>query len=230
MNKFIQRCVFVLLFFGTLPAAGQSALTAHPDAGLDGWQDLFAGDLSNAIYPAGVWTKEGEALTASEDQTIWSARVFDNFVLDLEFKNADGTNSGVIIHGTDMINWVPNSVEIQIADDYNKKWADSPANWQCAAVFGHKAASKRMVKKPGEWNRMTIKAVDQHISVVLNGEQVINIDMGDYTSAKDNPDGSAVPEWLSTPLADLPTYGHIGLQGKHGDATVWFRNIRIKVL
>jgi hypothetical protein len=25
----------------------------------------------------------------------------------------------------------------------------------------------------------------------------------------------------------LPTKGRIGLQGKHGDATVWFRNIRI---
>ncbi len=230
MKNLIKWCAVLLLFCGALPVAGQSALTAHPDASLDGWQDLFAPELSNAIYEKEVWTVAEGVLSASEDQTIWSARVYDDFLLDLEFKNADGTNSRVIIHGTDMINWIPNSVEIQIADDYNKKWADSPANWQCAAVFGHKAASKRMVKKPGEWNRMTIKAVGQHISVVLNGEQVIDIDMGEYTSAKDNPDGSTVPEWLSTPIAELPTYGHIGLQGKHGDATVWFRNLRVKVL
>lgn len=202
----------------------------HPNSELDGWEALLNDELSNAIHPAGVWTVEDGVLTASEDQAIWSAKVYDNFVLDLEFKNADGTNSGVIFYATDILDWVPNSVEIQIADDYNKKWADSPTNWQCAAVFGHKAASKRTVKKPGEWNRMTIKAFDQHISVVLNDEPVINIDMADYTSVKDNPDGSEVPPWLSTPMSSMPTYGHIGLQGKHGDATVWFRNVRIKVL
>ncbi len=169
-------------------------------------------------------------MTASEDQTIWSSKVYNDFIVDLEFKTADGTNSGVIIYGTDMVNWIPNSVEIQIADDFNAKWADSPANWQCAAVFGHKAASMRAVKKPGEWNRMTIKAVGQNISVVLNGEPVIQLNMKDYTSTSVNPDGSAVPAWLSTPMSVLPTHGHIGLQGKHAEASVWFRNIRVKEL
>ena len=37
-------------------------------------------------------------------------------------------------------------------------------------------------------------------------------------------------EWLSTPLADLPTSGKIGFQGKHGGAPIWFRNIRIREL
>ncbi len=230
MKHLLILCALFVLYLGATPVAAQTALMGHPNSELDGWEDLFAADLTNAIYPEGIWTESDGVLTASEDQTIWSSRVYDNFVLDLEFKTADGTNSGVILHGTDMVDWVPNSVEVQIADDFNKKWAESPANWQCAAIFGRKAASKRMVKAPGEWNRMTIKAVNQHISVVLNGEQVINIDMADYTSAQDNPDGSAVPRWLKKPLSELPTYGHIGLQGKHGDATVWFRNLRVKVL
>ncbi len=229
--KSISFTLFLLLLLLVQPVHAQAPLTDHPNVNLDGWHNLFTEDLSNALYPAGIWTVEaGGVLTASEDQTIWSSKVYNNFELDLEFKTADGTNSGVIIHGTDMINWIPNSVEIQIADDYNQKWADSPSNWQCAAVFGHKAASKRTVKRPGEWNRMTIKAIDQYIYVVLNEVQVIDLNMADYTSAKDNPDGSSIPAWLSTPLAELPTYGHIGLQGKHGDATVWFRNIRVKEL
>jgi hypothetical protein len=33
---------------------------------------------------------------------------------------------------------------------------------------------------------------------------------------------------LSTPLAHLPTHGHVGLQGKHAEAPIWFRNLRIK--
>jgi hypothetical protein len=32
---------------------------------------------------------------------------------------------------------------------------------------------------------------------------------------QDQPDGSEIPSWLSTPFAELPTHGNIGLQGKH---------------
>lgn len=36
------------------------------------WTDLFAADLSNAEFPAGVWTVSEGVLTASEDQAIWT--------------------------------------------------------------------------------------------------------------------------------------------------------------
>jgi hypothetical protein len=79
--------------------------------------------------------------------------------VDLEFKTANGTNSGVIVYCSNPNNWIPNSVEIQIADDFAPQWAKSPKTWQCAAIFGHLAAKKIAVKKPGEWNRMTITIV-----------------------------------------------------------------------
>ena len=66
------------------------------------------------------------------------------------------------------------------------------------------------------------------IYVILNGESIIEMDMNLWTSAKINPDGNEIPNWLTTPLAQLPTQGRIGFQGKHGNATVYFRNIRIK--
>ena len=197
----------------------------HPDSAA--WQDLFAPDLSDAIYPEGIWTVDNGVLTASEDQAIWSKKDYDNFIIDLEFKTADGTNSGVIVYCNDLENWIPNSVEIQIADDFAEKWANSPKTWQCAAVFGHLAASKSMVKKPGEWNRFTITCKDKMIYVMLNGEQVTEMDMSLWTSAEKNPDGSEIPEWLSKPFAELPTHGHIGFQGKHAGAPIFFRNIKI---
>ena len=102
---------------------------AHPKAAQ--WQDLFAPDLSDALYPAGVWTFEDGVLTASEDQVIWTKKDYDNFIVDLEFKTDKGTNSGVIVYCTDMKNWIPNSVEVQIADDFAEQWANSPKTWQC---------------------------------------------------------------------------------------------------
>lgn len=208
-------------------AQAEEPLT-HPDT--TGWENLFAPDLSNAVKPDGVWSVENGELTASKDEAIWSKKDYENFILDLEFKNAPETNSGVIVYCSNTKDWIPNSVEIQIADDFAKKWAESPKTWQCGAIFGHLAANKSTVKKPGEWNHYTIRCVGKQIDVVLNGELVTSMDMSKWTSAKTNPDGSEIPSWLSTPFAELPTKGKIGFQGKHAGAPIWFRNIKVKEL
>lgn len=200
----------------------------HPDT--SSWPALFAPDLSNAKAAPGVWTVENGEITASKDEALWTTRDYENFQLDLEFKTADGSNSGVLLYVTDMQNWIPNSLEIQIADDFNKKWAESPKTWQCGAAFGHLAPKKSAVKKPGEWNHYTITAKGKQVDVVLNGEHVLSMDLSKWTSAKTNPDGSEIPSWLSKPKAELPTNGRIGLQGKHAGAPIWFRNVKIRGL
>lgn len=224
------------LFYIILPCFCVSMLFAqndhskHPNTSETGWGDVFNKDLSNALFPKGIWTVTDGVFTASADESIWSEKVYKNFVLDLEFKTADGTNSGVIVHATDMEEWIPHSVEIQIADDFSEQWSKASPYWQCAAVFGHQPASKRTVKKPGEWNHYTITCIGPKIWIVLNGELVNEFDMSLYTSAKKNPDGSEIPSWLSNPLAELPLEGHIGFQGKHAGAPIYFRNIKIKEL
>lgn len=209
-------------------AAKQDTTPANPPS--KDWAPLFNDDLSNAIRPGNVWSFDDDVLTATEDQALWTKTVFNNFEIDLEFKTADGTNSGVIVYCSDTDDWIPNSVEIQIADDYAAKWADSPKTWQCGAIFGHKAASKQVVKKAGEWNHFHIRCVNGVIDVALNGEVVNHMDMKEWTSAKTNPDGSEIPEWLSKPKAELPTRGHIGLQGKHAGAPIFFRNLKVRAL
>jgi hypothetical protein len=192
------------------------------------WTGLFAADLSDAEFPAGIWTVADGVLTASEDQAIWTRQDYENFVLDLEFQTAPGTNSGVIVYCSDIADWIPNSVEIQIADDFAEEWAKEPATWHCGAIFGHLAPTKSAVKRPGEWNHYTITCAGKHIIVELNGEKVTDMDMGLWTSAKVNPDGSEIPAWLSRPKAELATKGRIGFQGKHAGAPIFFRNIRIR--
>jgi hypothetical protein len=196
----------------------------------EGRSPLFKKDLSDAIYPKGVWSFKEGVLTATEDQCIWTKKKHENFVLDLEFKNAPGTNSGVIVYASDINDWIPNSVEIQICDDFAEQWAKMPNTWHCAAIFGRLAPSKSVVKKPGEWNRMIITCKGPLIAVSLNGDKVTEMDMKKWTLAKKNPDGSDIPPWLSKPAAELPTKGHVGLQGKHAGAPIYFRNLRIKKL
>ena len=199
--------------------------SGHPDVAA--WPALFKADLSDASFKDGVWTVADGVMTASEDEAIWTTREYENFTLDLEFKTADGTNSGVLVYATDTVDWIPNAVEIQIADDHSKQWSAVAKTWQCAAVFGHLAPKKSAVKKPGEWNRMTVSAMGQKLTVVLNGETVTEMDMALWTDGKKNPDGSEIPSWMPRPFATLATKGKIGLQGKHAGAPIFFRNVRI---
>jgi hypothetical protein len=193
---------------------------------------LFKADLSNAEYDPIAWSiDQQEVISASKDDAIWTTREYENFELTLEFKNDNCTNSGVIIYCSDKGDWIPNSMEIQIADDHCPHWTDWQPFYRCGAVFGHLGPSQfDLVKKPGEWNKMKIIAKGKNIVVELIDKEIINMDMNLWTSGTVNPDGSEIPSWLPKPFAELPTKGFIGFQGKHGDATIWFRNIKIQEL
>jgi hypothetical protein len=194
------------------------------------WQPLFNNDLSNAVDEHGVWHFEGEILTASEDACIFTKSEYENFVIDLEFKNETGTNSGVIVYCTDRINWIPNSVEIQISDDAYFKDKDWVPHYMCGGIFGHLPPRESLVKEAGKWNHMNIRCEGQQIIVTLNGKVSADMDMSKWTDGTKNPDGTEIPSWLPTPFADLPTKGYIGLQGKHGEANIYFRNLKIAKL
>lgn len=220
--KIIQLLLISLVFcFGNLACSNTES----------NWNPLFGEEFSQATYETGSWEIQDNVLIALEDKVIWAPGEHENFVLDLEFKNEVGTNSGIIIYCTDEENWIPNSVEIQIADDYCEKWGEARKDYQCGAIFGHLPASEqKVVNEPGEWNKFQVTCKGQQIDIVLNGKKVTSMDMAEWTSGKTNPDGSEIPSWLPTPFAELPTKGSIGIQGKHGDSSISFRNVRIKAL
>ena len=201
----------------------------HPDS--RNWRPLFSLNLDNAVFTKGVWfINERGDLTASKDEAIWTDRDYGNFILDLEYTFDAAANSGVLIYCDDTANWIPNAVEVQILDDNNPHWAKEQPFARNGGFYGHLPPKVNNVKPAGEWNRMTITAQGKKVKVAVNGEITVDADLGQWTSAKKNPDGTEIPSWLSRPWADLPTKGRIGLQGKHGGAAICFRNVRIKEL
>ena len=191
---------------------------------------LFGDAYSLAEFEEGSWEIKDDLLVAHEDKVVWAPGEYENFKLKFEFMNEAGTNSGIIVYCTNKENWIPNSVEIQIADDHGK-WESERKDYQCGAIFGHLPANEqKVVLSPGEWNQMEITCQGQLIEVVLNGKKVTSMDMSEWTSGTTNPDGSEIPSWLPTPFAELPTKGFIGFQGKHGDSSITFRNVRITEL
>lgn len=197
----------------TEPMAGAGALDAKFD------------------FEPGVWHEiEPGVITAEKDSAIWLKGEYENFVLDFEYKLDPAANSGVVIYCSDLKNWIPNSIEVQLLDDAADKWKNDPPRLRNAGLYGHCGPEKSVGKPAGEWNHMTITAQGKSVKVVCNGVVTVDEDISRYTSAKVNPDGTPIQPWLSKPLATLPTKGGIGFQGKHGGARPYFRNIRVREL
>ncbi len=186
-----------------------------------GWRDLFADDLSNCIYKQGSWAMVDGVLTRKGGGDIWTKETFGDFVLDLEFKTANGSNSGVFIRTGDIADFVQTGIEVQIHET-----TDGTTRGACGAIYDCLAPTKNTVKKAGQWNHYTITCKANKIYVVLNGEQIIDMDLEKWTEPHKNPDGTK--NKFRTAFKDMPRKGHIGLQD-HGDP-VWFRNVKIKPL
>ena len=216
-------------------AVKMDILSGHPNSRAADWKPLYnRGKKVEEQFDVepGVWHPAGRRgeITANKDSALWTKDEYENFALDFEYKLEPGANSGVLIYGSDTKNWIPNTVEVQLLDDYAEKWAKDPDYMKNASLYGHCAPTKQTVRHAGEWNRMTVFARGQNIQIICNGEKVLDADLSRWTDAKANPDGTKIPPWLSRPWAELPTKGKIGFQGMHGKSRPYFRNIRIRPL
>ena len=207
-----------LALFATLSL---SFAAEHPDT--TGWKDLFVADLSNTVDPAG-WVFEGKELVAKTHDTLWTKDSYGDFILDLEFKVIAESNSGVFLRSGNIKN-VLSAIEIQVHDS-----ADGSKYGMVAAIYDAMPPSKSMAKPVGEWNHFTITCKGPLVSVVFNGEEVINANLDHWPEVKKNPDGT--PNKFPVALKDFARKGPIGLQGLHGkaQAPVWYRNVKIKVI
>lgn len=186
------------------------------------WNDLLTEDLSNLVYKPGTWAMEEGLLTHKGGGDIWTKGCYEDFVLELEFKLADETNSGVFIRNIDNLNWRHRGMEVQVFDSYG----DEPGKHSCGAIYDCIAPSRNMTKKPGEWNHYSITCKGNKVNVVLSGKEIIDMDLNRWTEPHKSPDGTK--NKFPVALKSLQRPGYIGFQD-HG-TPVWYRNIRIKRL
>ena len=215
-------------------------LKNHPATTDEGWCNLFAEDLSDAVCKFGTWKVENGMLTQKggdgKVDNLWTKDKYGDFILDLEVKMNERGNSGVFVRAENTdVTWMT-GIEVQIMDTYgenatayiteNGETVPMNPTWLCGGIDGRVKPRKNVVKKPGQWNHYTITCIANKIYVVLNGMQVVDMDIDLWTEPFRNPDGTENP--FETPCKDMPRVGHIGLQDHN--TPLWFRNIRIKLL
>ena len=219
MNRSSRVMLFLLVCAGIFGLAHQDG-AADDKAGrqlfngkdLTGWQNASGGK------PGAGWVVEDGAMVRNSGAgDVWTKDRFGDFILDVEFKTQG--NSGIFIRTDNPRDCVQTGIEIQV-----DRPRQNPSKHTCGAAYDLLAPSKNMAKDG--WNRAVIKAVDNKITIQLNGEQIIDMDLNRWTESRKNPDGSG--NKFRTALKDFKREGHIGLQD-HG-AVVAYRNIKIQPL
>lgn len=131
------------------PCTGvRGAAAATVPAGGSHWE-VVDGLLTGCGEPAGYLTSDGS---------------YKNFVLSLEFKCSEDTNSGVYVRSPKEAG----GYEVQI-------WKQQPAGYNTGSIVGTAKTERNYSIKPDQWNHFQITADGDHIVVVLNGETTLDI-------------------------------------------------------
>jgi len=214
------------------PKRAAAKPTVRRDA--DGFVSLFNGEnLSGWLTGEdNAWVVQDGILTVKREMDgeehnfdyLWTRDTYGDFVLDLEFKVVDGTNSGIFLRTSNLKDPVYTGLEVQVCNSHGRsnvhRRATAGALYDCVAPTANK------IKPPGQWNRCRVTCRGPLFQVVLNDERVIDMDLDRWTTAGQNPDGTT--NKFHKAIKDFARVGHIGLQD-HG-RSVWYRNIRIKRL
>jgi hypothetical protein len=204
-----------------------------PPESVKGFVDLFNGkDLDGWLTgPDNAWVVEDGVLTLDREMDgkehnldyLWTKEQYGNFILELEYKTTDRTNSGIFIRTPDRKNPVYTGMEIQVCNSYSRRSLSN--NGTAGAVYDCLAPTSNPINPPGQWNKCRVTCQDNLIEVILNGERIIDMDVSRWTTAGQNPDEKP-NKFKDAAIKDFSRVGHIGLQD-HG-RLVWYRNIRVK--
>jgi Domain of Unknown Function (DUF1080) len=210
--RFTAICVF-LTVVGSARAddAADGFVPVFNGKNLDGWTERQVKKGQE-----GRWSVHDGILKAKAGSGwLGTEKMYGDFVLRVEWKIAVDGNSGVFFRvpsGEFKESPSTTGFEIQILDDNGPKYKGKLQPYQYSGGLYHfQAPTKAMFKGAGEWNSYELTVKGDAISLVYNGEKVIEADISKNDEMKKRP-----------------RKGYIGLQN-HG-SEVEFRNVAIKVL
>ncbi len=127
---------------------------------LTGWQPTNPSAKNGWTVKDGILTNDAPR-SGANFANLRTAQEFEDFNLTLEVRVPAGGNSGVYLRGI---------YEVQVEDSHGKP-ADSH---HMGAVYSRITPSATVEKPAGEWQTMDITLVDRHVTVVLNGTNIID--------------------------------------------------------
>jgi len=124
-------------------------------------KDLTGWKASDPSAKATWKVENGTLVSPGRGPELISDAKFEDFKLHVEFNCAPGSNSGVYLRGR---------YELQIEDDPEP---EGPT-MRTGGVYGFLAPSPEQPRKPGEWQTYDITLVGRMVTVVQNGQTIID--------------------------------------------------------
>ena len=197
------------------------AASASAQPGDQGWISLFDGKSLEgwkAGENAGTFSVRDGAIVAHGPRShlFYAGPVenadFRDFKLKVDAKTERGSNGGIFFHTQRQeSNWLEKGFEVQVNNS-------DPADPRKTAGLYRMQDVMEQLAKDGEWFTMHITVWGKHVTVSLNGKDVV-----DWVEL--------VP---ANPPSDRPgrvlDHGTFALQGHDPDSTVYYRNICVKPL
>jgi hypothetical protein len=188
------------------PQSGPAAVVGSATADSAGFVPMFNGsNLAGWVNPydwGQAVVKNGEVLLSSKKMFfLVSKQTYQNFIVEADVFIPPGGNSGLQFRSQ----YGHNSMQGYQADmdTGNRNWAGGL--WFQDRGWLARPAHRAPVR-PGQWNHYVVTAIDNHITITVNGKVTVDT--------------------YNTIASD----GHIALQD-HGSAGVYrFRNVAIQVL
>lgn len=160
---------------------------------LKGWKPRHTNE------PNGWVVRNGLLFNAKPAVDILTEREFRDFKVHAVFRYPEGSNSGIYLRGR---------YEVQIMDTYGQ----APFETSIGSIYGFIQPRSNPAFKPGRWQTMDITLIGRSVTVVLNGQELIDRQEipGITGGALDSQEGAPGP---------------IFLQGDHGQ--IEFRSLVI---
>ncbi|HRR34161.1 MAG TPA: DUF1080 domain-containing protein [Kiritimatiellia bacterium] len=208
-----------LLMACAVALAGAWATQADEPALEEGFVSLFNGkDLTGWVGATDGYKVENGILYCDPKKggNLMTAKEYDNFILRFEFCLYTNSNNGLGIRAPLKGDAAYGGMELQILDDSGPQYTQLKPYQYHGSIYGVVPAKRGFQKKVGQWNFQEVRAIGSRITVILNGEVIVDADL---STIKETMDGKAHPGLHNAK-------GHIGWLG-HGTRADW-RNIRIK--
>lgn len=175
-----------MVFEGTLTGKTLSGTTSGPDgtpwqwtgrrapalkrAGAPKWgkpislfngQDLTGWRPDTANFHPEWKVEEGTLISPGHGPELINNSKFEDFKLHVEFKCDEKSNSGIYLRGR---------YEVQVETNSEQE----PASHHTGGVYGFIAPSPELPRKVGEWQSFDITLVGRMITVIQNGQTIID--------------------------------------------------------
>ena len=149
---------------------------------LKGWH------LRNSDGPSCWSVGRGELIGVGQGRNdLISDQVFQDFELHLEFLLAPKGDTGVYLRGR---------YQLQLMDAVRGRPDENTG-----AIFGLIAPARQMYLGPGKWNSLDVRLIGRNVTVVMNGERIIDdkymahATVGSLDNFEDQPGPVLLQSW-----------------------------------